>query len=166
MIGGQEYAVDCLGRRDHSWGGERDWSRLGRWEYLSGEIGPDFWFNAVKIKLVDLPVDINLGGIFDGEEVMGLSKVEINEATVEDGTRATGVEIDLTDEKGRRHQISGEMMATGNVWFGPSCLREGFARYTYGDRVGYGILEHGLAPRAMSRWVRLAISLTSAMPFQ
>ena len=27
------------------------------------------------------------------------------------------------------------------------CLREGYARWTYGDRVGYGVHEHGYTER-------------------
>ena len=25
------YPVSCLGHRDHSWGGERDWAKFHRW---------------------------------------------------------------------------------------------------------------------------------------
>ena len=50
-IGGTRHAIDAPGHRDHSWGGERDWAKFHRWNYLSGEIEPDFWFNAVRIDL-------------------------------------------------------------------------------------------------------------------
>jgi hypothetical protein len=39
-IGGTSYAIDCHGHRDHSWGGERDWAKFHRWNYLSGDFGP------------------------------------------------------------------------------------------------------------------------------
>jgi len=142
-IGEKEYAIDCLGRRDHSWGGERDWSKILRWDYLSGEIDEKFWFNAVGLTLAGFPEKVYVGGIWNGEELLSLSKVEMNVPTAEGGTRALGVELRMTDERGREHEVSGEMLASSNVWFGKACLREGFARFTYGDRVGYGVHEHG-----------------------
>ena len=36
-----------------------------------------------------------------------------------------------------------EVLANAPVWFGRTSLRDGFTRYRYGERVGYGILEHG-----------------------
>src|SRR5581483_4555248 len=50
-LAGVEHRIDCLGHRDHSFGGERDWSHFHRWNYLSGELGTDFWFNAVRIDI-------------------------------------------------------------------------------------------------------------------
>jgi hypothetical protein len=76
--------------------------------------------------------------------VLGLPKIEMDVATEEGGTRATGVELRATDEKGREHRITGEMAyASGNVWFGKACLREGYARWTYNGRTAYGVHEHG-----------------------
>ena len=47
-----------------------------------------------------------------------------------------------------RGDVIGEMaFASGNVWFGPACLREGYAKWTYGGRVGYGVHEHGYVER-------------------
>jgi hypothetical protein len=143
-IGETVHQIDCFGHRDHSFGGERDWSRIQRWDYLSGEIDKDFWFNAVKIRLAGMPQDFHVGCLWDGSEVMALTKIEMDVATTEAETRATGVDLRMTDEKGREHHVRGEMaFASGNVWFGPACLREGYAKWTYGDRVGYGVHEHG-----------------------
>lgn len=142
-IGGVAHAIDCLSRRDHSFGGERNWKAIAPWQYLSGEIDKSFWFNAAKIQLAGMPQPITVGCLFDGKEVMLASKVEVHEVLEDCDTRQTAVELRITDEKGREHHITGEVLSCANVWFGPTCLREGFARYTYGDRVGYGIFEHG-----------------------
>lgn len=147
MIGGTEYAIDCLSRRDHSFGGERDWQRIAPWEYLSGEIDEKFWFNAAKIQIAGMPQPIYVGCLFDGEEVMGAAKVEMDLTLALADTQAKAVDLRITDEKGREHRIKGEMLACANVWFGQTCLREGFARYTYGERTGYGIFEHGYTER-------------------
>lgn len=143
-LGRASYQIDCLGHRDHSWGGERDWAKMPRWEYLSGEIDKDFWFNAVQVQMKGLPQPIYLGGLWDGQEVMPLTKVEMDVKTADGGTRQVGVDLRMWDEKGREHHIIGEeVVAIACAWFGRTWCKDGFTRYRYGDRVGYGILEHG-----------------------
>jgi len=147
-IGETVHQIDCMAHRDHSFGGERNWSTFKTWDYLSGEIDESFWFNALRIRLTGMPQPAYVGCLWDGKEVMGLSKIAMDVATTEAGTRATGVDLRMTDEKGREHHVIGETaFASGNVWFGPTCLREGYARWTYGDRVGYGVHEHGYVER-------------------
>ncbi len=143
-IAGTPYRVACLGHRDHSWGGERDWSKMPRWDYLSGEIGKDLWFNAVQVAMVGSPQDIFIGGLWDGKEALNLAKIQMQVQTTDGGTRQLGVDLRLTDERGRDHHIVGEeVLAIASTWFGRTCIKDGFTRYRYGDRVGYGILEHG-----------------------
>lgn len=142
-IGGEKHEIDCFGRRDHSFGGERNWASFEKWEYLAGEIDRDFWFNLVRIRFIGMPQYFYVGCLWDGNEVLGLTKMEMDVTEVEGGTRAKSVEVRITDERGNDHAISGETIACANVWFGPTCLREGFAKWTYGSRVGYGIHEHG-----------------------
>ena len=79
------------GHRDHSWGGERDWTKFHRWTYLSGEFGADVWFNAVRIDLGE-QVDIRIGCLWDGRELLSLQEIEIEPRTVEGGARQTGVD--------------------------------------------------------------------------
>lgn len=147
-LGAREFTIDCLGHRDHSWGGERDWSKIHRWEYLSGEIDKDFWFNAVQLTLQGIPQQIHVGCLWDGNEVMMATKIAMDVRTVEGGSRATDVDLRITDERGHDWEISGEtVFAQANVWFGRTSLRDGFVRYRLGDRVGYGILEHGYVER-------------------
>ncbi|MEO8457732.1 MAG: hypothetical protein ABI559_07975 [Chloroflexota bacterium] len=138
------YEIDCPGHRDHSFGGERDWSKIHRWDYLSGDFGDDFWFNAVRIKLDGMAQPFHVGCLWDGKQVLALPRIQMDVKTAEGETRATGVEVRATDENGGEHHISGEMaFASGNVWFGPACLREGYAKWTYNGRTGYGVHEHG-----------------------
>jgi hypothetical protein len=142
-IGGTPHPIDCLGHRDHSWGGERDWAKFHRWTYLSGEFGPDWWFNAVRIAFAP-GAEIHIGCLWDGQEVMPLTDIALDVRTTDGGTRQTGVDARLTDEHGRRHHIVGEeVLAIAPVCFGRTWLKDGFTRYRLGDRVGYGILEHG-----------------------
>jgi hypothetical protein len=141
-LGGRDHAIDCLGHRDHTWGDERDFSRLPRWDYLSGEFGPDFWFNAVRVTLGE--AQIFIGGLWDGEAVMDLAEVRMDVATTDGGTRQTGVDLHLVDERGRAHHIVGEeVYAIAPTQFGRTWCKDGFARYRCGDRTGYGIIELG-----------------------
>ena len=137
------HAIACLGHRDHSWGGERDWAKFHRWNYLSGEIGPDFWFNAVRIAFAP-EAELTIGCLWDGAEVLALTDIAMDVETADGGTRQLGVDATLTDERGRRHHVVGEeVLAIAPVQNGRTWLKDGFTRYRSGDRVGYGILEHG-----------------------
>jgi hypothetical protein len=146
-LGGVPMPFDGPGHRDHSWGGERDWAKFHRWTYLSGEFGGDFWFNAVRIHLGE-QVDVRIGCLWDGRELLSLQELEIEPRTVEGGSRQTGVEAHLTDEHGRAHHIVGEeVVANCPVWMGRTVLKDGITRFRSGDRIGWGIHEHGFIER-------------------
>lgn len=147
-LGGGRHDVDCFGHRDHSWGGERDWAKMNGWDYLSGEFGPDFWFNAVRVSMVGMPQDLYMGCVWDGEQVMPLPKIEMDVRRTDGGTRQLGVDLRMTDELGREHHVIGEqVLAVAPAWFNRTGVRDGFTRYRYGERVGYGILELGYTER-------------------
>jgi hypothetical protein len=147
-IGGREHAIDCFGHRDHSWGDERDWERLHHWDYLSGEFGPDFWFNAVRVRLGENVPEIHLGGLWDGREVLNLAEVQMDVTYTDGGTRQRGVDLRLVDERGNAHHIvSDEILAIAPTQFGRTWCKDGFARYRCGDRAGYGIIELGYIER-------------------
>lgn len=149
-IAGTAYAIDCLGHRDHSWGAERDWNKLPKWDYLSGEIGKDFWFNAVRVSL-GTPgnvIELFLGGLWDGREVLGLAEAKMDVRTTDGGARQLGVDLHLVDERQREHHIVGEqVLVIAPTQFGRTWCKDGFTRYRYGDRIGYGILEHAYIER-------------------
>jgi len=145
-LGGVSHPFDGVGHRDHSWGGERDWAKFHRWTYLSGEIGNDFWFNAVRIDLGD-ELDIRIGCLWDGRELLALQEIEIDPRTVEGGTRQTGVDVRITDEHGRGHQIEGEVLVNCPVWMDRTALKDAITRYRYEGRTGYGIHELGFVER-------------------
>jgi hypothetical protein len=46
-FGAERHQVDALGQRDKSWG-VRDWDRLEGWEWLAGQLGPDWSFNLMQ----------------------------------------------------------------------------------------------------------------------
>jgi hypothetical protein len=142
-IAGTSHRFDGLGHRDHSWGGERDWSKMHRWEYLNGEFGRDLWFHAVRVKLADLDW-IHLGCLWDGAALHTLDAIRIASRTADGGTRQLAVECDACDEQGRVWRFVGEkVLVNWPVAFGRTWLKDGITRYRCGDRVGYGIYELG-----------------------
>ena len=119
---------------------------MHNWDYLSGEIGKDFWFNAVQILLGDQ--QIYIGGLWDGKELLNLDEIRMDVRTADDGARQLGVDLHLVDERKREHHIVGEeVLVIAPTQFGRTWCKDGFARYRYGDRVGYGIIELGYVER-------------------
>jgi hypothetical protein len=142
-IGGTAHRFDGLGHRDHSWGGERDWEKLHRWEYLNGEFGRDLWFHAVRVKLADLDW-IHLGCLWDGAAMHALDGIRIDGRTTDGGTRQVSVDVRATDEDGRAWHFAGdEVLVSHPFRFGRTWVKDGITRYRSRDRVGYGIYELG-----------------------
>lgn len=144
-IGGVAHPFDGVGHRDHSFGGERDWAKFHRWTYLSGEVGTR-WFNAVRVDIAGL-VDVRIGCLWDGRELMPLTDVQIEPRLTEGGSRQTGVDARLTDEHGRVHAITGQVLVNCPVWMDRTALKDGIARYVWDGEVGYGIHEHGFVEK-------------------
>jgi hypothetical protein len=142
-IAGVPHRFEGLGHRDHSWGGERDWTKMHRWEYLNGEFGRDLWFHAVRVKLADLDW-IHLGCLWDGTALHTLDGIRIESRTADGGTRQLAVDVHATDERGRAWRFVGdEVLVNCPFVFGRTWLKDGITRYRSGDRIGYGIYELG-----------------------
>jgi hypothetical protein len=142
-IGGVPYKFDGLGHRDKSWGHERDWAKYYGWTYLSGEFEPDFWFNTSRFELTP-GYPIFVGCLWDGKELSWASDIVIDVKTTDAGTRQLGVEARFKDERGRQYHVIGEKpMVTGIFQFDKTMLRDGISVFRMGNRIGYGIIEHG-----------------------
>jgi hypothetical protein len=143
-IGGRAHEIRCLGHRDHSWGGERDWAKMHAWDYLSGEFGPDLWFNAVRIKFAPDMDYLHIGCLWDGRALHEISNVRMDTRTADGGTRQRGVDVRFADEAGREHHLSGgEPLVNLVAPFGRTWLKDGIVQFRCGDRIGYGIHELG-----------------------
>lgn len=142
-IGGVRYAIDCLGHRDHSWGGERDWSKFYGWDYLNVEFGRDAWFHAVRFELTP-DNNIYIGALWDGTELHEGRQIKLDIKMADGDTRQIGCDWRMQDERGRDYHIVGEQVLTHLiVRFNQTWLKDGIARFRWGERVGYGIHEHG-----------------------
>jgi hypothetical protein len=101
-VGGQSHAIDTVGHRDHSWGGERDWTRLQTWHYISGDFG-DFSFNVVRVMMDG--GDFSAGYVWDGKEIMPVTDIRTEVATYGTGRRQTAATIAFLDERERARAI-------------------------------------------------------------
>jgi len=140
-IGRDAYSIDTFGHRDHSWGGERDWTRLGTWHYISGDF-KDFSFNAIHIAMEG--GEFTAGYCWDGKEILGTTDVKTTVATDSTGRRQTRAEISFVDEHKRAHEINAKVLDVCEVDLGRTFCNDGFAEFRMGDRIGYGIVELGL----------------------
>lgn len=142
-IGGVPHPIDGFGHRDHSWGGERDWNKFYGWDYLNVEFGRDAWFHAVRFELTP-GNNIYIGALWDGKELHEGREIQLDIKTADGGTRQIGCDWRMQDERGRAYHIIGEpVLANCVVRFNKTWLKDGIARFRWGERVGYGILEHG-----------------------
>jgi hypothetical protein len=143
-IQGTDYQIDCFGHRDHSWGGERDWAKLHRWDYLSAEFGKDLWMHAVRVKLGPDIDFLHIGCLWDGKEVQALSDIRMEGRYADGESRQLGIDVRCTDEHGRPyHFVAEDVLLNQCAPFGRTWVKDGVARYRCGDRVGYGIHEIG-----------------------
>ncbi len=141
-IAGKPISVRCLGHRDHSWGGERDWTKLCTWTYMSGEFDEALCFNAVQIWFAPDAM-FKVGFFWDGEEVMGLNDLGATIHTNADRTQQTGASLWIETEKGDRYDIDAKVIDVCPVRIGPTQVNDAITRFQLGDHVGYGIIEYG-----------------------
>jgi len=132
----------AFAHRDHSWGGERDWSRMLRWFYVSGEFGEDLSFNAVKVWLAP-EAFVTVGCVWDGREALDAATVDVVGAVDAATGDHTGAHVTLRDVRGRDWTIDGRVLAHGPVQIGPTRVDDAVTEFRTADRVGYGIIEYG-----------------------
>jgi len=132
----------AFGHRDHSFGGERDWSKLHHWYYVSGEFGDDLSFNAVKVWLGP-EAFLTVGCLWDGTDAMDAVALDVegtHDAATGDHTAAA---ITLRDARGRDWRFDGRVLAHSPVQIGPTRVDDAVTEFRSGGRTGYGIIEYG-----------------------
>ena len=142
-IGNERIALDrAYGHRDHSWGGERDWSKMHHWYYSSGEMDEDLSFNAVKVWFTEDSF-ITIGCLWDGNETLGLEALDV-ECKIDPalGQQTEGV-VTLRDARQRDWRFEGTVLAHCPVQIGPTHVDDGITEFRGAGRVGYGVIEYG-----------------------
>ncbi len=141
-LGGEVRRVRGLGERDHSWG-VRDWNAPREWMWINCQLDRRTAFNLTRLVLDE------------GEVVAGFvhrdgRSLAVRRATVETRYAAKGgpqsFDIDIADEEGKRHLISGAVVRETALPFekdgARSLLFETLAEYDWRGRKGYGIAEY------------------------
>lgn len=141
-IAGRRYELNCLAHRDHSWGGERDWSKMPTWSYVSCEISEKLSFNAVKISFSP-DSHFKVGFCWDGEHVMGLTDLEVDLRTDALKKTQTGLSMWLVTEKGKRYEVEAGVLAVCPVTIGRTQVKDAISEFRSGGLTGYGIIEYG-----------------------
>ena len=143
-IGGNEYAIDGMGERDHSWG-VRDWNAAKIWLWLNCQFSDSCAFNVTKLTVET--GDVDAGYIYNGEKNVPLVKV-IAETSYDKNGGPASIKMILTDKSGREHRIDAEILRTATLPFKSrdgkslSILYEPLTKYTMGEKVGYGVAEY------------------------
>jgi hypothetical protein len=145
-VGGEEWALDGFGWRDHSWG-PRTWQAIYAYRLLLANFGEDRGLMLLKNMSPDGRAR-RLGVLLvDGayEDVVDLDlTTEWTDAADPDSVRvAVGTSAHREQLEGRvislaplrnRRQVGDEVLV--------SRIAEGFTEFRWGERTGYGMIEY------------------------
>lgn len=147
-VGDQEWTIDGNGWRDHSWG-PRFWTNIYFYRLFIANFGDD---RAVMLlKISDPSGHARRVGVlqYDGdyEEIVDADVITTEWSEKKDPVRTR---LGIRTATGRSVTITGEVLTMaplrnrrkdGDVTL-VSRIAEGFTRYTWDDRIGYGMTEY------------------------
>jgi len=142
VVGANEYSIDGLGERDHSWG-VRDWNAPKQWTWLTCQFSEKLALNVAKL-VVDQGV-VDAGYIHINGENIPLIESNIRTNYDKDGNPKS-MEVLIRDKMGNAYEVSATMLRLARVPFEGSgnklsILYEPMARYSIDGLTGYGIAE-------------------------
>lgn len=143
-LDGKKIPLSGLGERDHSWG-IGDWVAPTIFTWLSCQFSDDLAFNLTKL-IVDQQV-VDAGFFYNDGMNEPIVRAEVVTEYAPDGGPRT-LRTWLTTDKGRVHEIQGEVLRTARLPFPgglertPSVMFETLAKYKLDDKVGYGVAEY------------------------
>jgi len=141
---GDEYEIDALGERDHSWG-VRDWVAPTMWVWLTAQFSERVAMNLTKLFVEDGVVDAGYLHM-DGRN-LPIVKVAVETEYASDGGPKR-LMMTLHDKRGGAHEMSADIVKTvrlpftGPEGYGLAVMYETLARYEFGGMTGYGIAEY------------------------
>jgi hypothetical protein len=167
-FGPERHQIDALGQRDKSWG-VRDWERLEGWNWLAGQLGPDWSFNIMQTIEGGRPLDN--GFVFRDGENHAIERTRIQYEWGEQEHRMQRAEIEILEAGGHTHRLSAEAIASFPILRGDVWLEETHVAYTLEGgapvREGQGVVEHvwrATQPEIAARSARLAPILKALRP--
>lgn len=138
-----DFEIDALGERDHSWG-VRDWTAPKGWTWLTCQFSESHALNLTKLVVEEGVVDA--GFVFqDGRNtpVVG-ADLKVNK---DFGNNPMSFDMTLRDAEGGSHRVFGSVMKRVPLQFkshkgdAVSSMNETLSRYNMAGKNGYGIAE-------------------------
>jgi hypothetical protein len=132
--------ADARGNRDKSWGPRR-WGGPRMWRWFSINLGDDVHFGGIRIG-TDAG-DLHRGWVWMDGRATSIARWDVRTELEDDGLTHRVSHVTATDKAGRVHELRGDLL---RVAAAPArrgtVVNEGLARWSLGDRVGYGISEY------------------------
>ncbi|MCP5056380.1 MAG: hypothetical protein GY937_06590 [bacterium] len=142
-FGSERHEINALGQRDKSWG-VRNWEQLEGWEWLAGQIGPDWSFNLMQT--IENGERLDNGFVFrDGaNHPIERARIQYSWGRREHQTRRA--EIELIESSGRTHRLHAEALGAFPILRDQVWIEETHVAYTLHaegeERRGQGVVEH------------------------
>jgi hypothetical protein len=138
-----EFEIDALGERDHSWG-TRDSGALKGWTWLTCQFSESHALNLTKLVTEEGTVDA--GFVFlDGRNIP-VVRADMN-VNMDFGKNPMSFDMTLPDVEGGAHRVFASVMKRVGVHFksaddkSMATMNETLTRYTAAGKNGYGIAE-------------------------
>ena len=132
--------VDARGNRDKSWGPRR-WGGPAMWRWFSVNLGDDVHFGGIRIGTE--AGDLHRGWVWLDGEPTSIARWDVRTELADDGLTHAVSHVTAHDKRGRAHELRGDLL---RVAAAPArrgtVVNEGLARWSLGDRAGYGISEY------------------------
>jgi len=144
-FGSERVEVDALGQRDKSWG-VRDWARLEGWEWLAGQLGPEWSFNLMQT--IEGGERLDNGFVFRDGDNHPIERARIDYEWGEQEHLVRRASIELVEQGGRSHRLQAEALGCFPILRNDVWLEETHVAYTLEEsedgsaRRGQGVVEH------------------------
>lgn len=138
-----DFRIEALGERDHSWG-VRDWMAPKGWTWLTCQFSESHAFNLTRLVMDGGSVDA--GFVFIGGRNIPVAKADLN-VNADFHRNIKSFDLTLHDSEGGNHRVFGSVVRKVDVHHrsqdgtSMATMSETLARYTVAGKIGYGIAE-------------------------
>lgn len=143
-IGLDEYSIKGLGRRTHAWD-VRNWDDIMSWSIVSCQFSEDTAIGLIKFMTSEREIDSGFLHLHGAN--IAIKKVDIRTSLDPDGS-VKSFELVLHDREGEAHKFSASVIRQTKLPFPSSdgkslsMMHEALARFSFGGKIGYGVIEY------------------------
>jgi hypothetical protein len=143
-IGLDEYSIKGLGQKAHTWG-VRDWSDIRSWTTVSCQFSEDMAIGLNKFNTSRR--EVASGFLHLHGTNVAIKKADIRTSLDPDGS-VKSFELTLQDQMGETHKFSASIIRKTKLPFpcrddkSLSMMHETLTRFSFGGKIGYGIVEY------------------------